>query len=512
MTGCVATIPDDRFACSSTSECPTGFRCEAGFCRSGSGGDLDGGMLDGGGADAATGDAGERDGGTRPPFDGCVPRSCEADQCGTLLDGCGGTVSCGECPAGLTCGGDGVENVCGGGSCEPQTCEGVGVSCGLAGDGCGDVLECGGCAAGERCAAGTCVPCGDPLQPRTCSTASDCDSSEACVDGHCLAHCGDEGALRTAVGNLRGGAKAIAHFCVNTFLATAFEVDRAGCPGWDVLDIVATSPTATDAQDIVTRWPLSTDETSPARMDVAIVLTELPSATINRFFTSRADVSPDGAHAMFGFTFEEGGLTVGGELIRIRLADRQVQRHPMPGLSDLAWLDPQHALVIAASSVSPGPVLRWVRWSPGGGIAATQDLVSNFAARAGGFDILPAQGALLVGGLTSGSFDSYTVPMSELFDASGMAIPTTAIPASSSSVVTRHPDVQPLVAVGRWLVGRNAGGGGLEMRRLGGDSFTTLMIGPPMGLAIGWHAITPVGDRHVIISDSPRTLLVQLPD
>lgn len=45
----------------------------------------------------------------------CAPATClsAAKSCGTLDDGCGGTVKCGSCTAPATCGGGGVANVCG---------------------------------------------------------------------------------------------------------------------------------------------------------------------------------------------------------------------------------------------------------------------------------------------------------------------------------------------------------------------------------------------------------------
>jgi Carboxypeptidase regulatory-like domain len=44
----------------------------------------------------------------------CVPTTCAAHawNCGTAPDGCGGTLICGTCPSGLTCGGDGIPNRC----------------------------------------------------------------------------------------------------------------------------------------------------------------------------------------------------------------------------------------------------------------------------------------------------------------------------------------------------------------------------------------------------------------
>jgi hypothetical protein len=50
--------------------------------------------------------------GAPPP---CVPTTCAARgaDCGSLLDGCGGTLTCGTCTAPATCGGSGTPNVCG---------------------------------------------------------------------------------------------------------------------------------------------------------------------------------------------------------------------------------------------------------------------------------------------------------------------------------------------------------------------------------------------------------------
>jgi hypothetical protein len=44
----------------------------------------------------------------------CTPTTCAAHSwnCGTAPDGCGGTLNCGTCSGGLTCGGDGTPNRC----------------------------------------------------------------------------------------------------------------------------------------------------------------------------------------------------------------------------------------------------------------------------------------------------------------------------------------------------------------------------------------------------------------
>lgn len=45
----------------------------------------------------------------------CVPVTCSSQgkNCGSLSDGCGGTLDCGSCAAPATCGGSGIANVCG---------------------------------------------------------------------------------------------------------------------------------------------------------------------------------------------------------------------------------------------------------------------------------------------------------------------------------------------------------------------------------------------------------------
>lgn len=43
----------------------------------------------------------------------CMPDECGEDSCGTMEDGCGGTLECGGCAPPETCGGSGVPNLCG---------------------------------------------------------------------------------------------------------------------------------------------------------------------------------------------------------------------------------------------------------------------------------------------------------------------------------------------------------------------------------------------------------------
>jgi hypothetical protein len=73
-------------------------------------------------------------------------------QCGPSGDGCGNVIQCGDCPSGQTCGGGGVNGVCGG--CRALTCDDQNVHCGPAGDGCGKTIDCGPCPTGTTCGGG----------------------------------------------------------------------------------------------------------------------------------------------------------------------------------------------------------------------------------------------------------------------------------------------------------------------------------------------------------------------
>jgi hypothetical protein len=86
----------------------------------------------------------------------CMPLSCASQgiDCGPAGDGCGGALSCGTCPMGMTCGGGGVSGKCGAPPCTPKTCGELGFNCGPAGDGCGGSLNCGTCMGGNTCGGG----------------------------------------------------------------------------------------------------------------------------------------------------------------------------------------------------------------------------------------------------------------------------------------------------------------------------------------------------------------------
>jgi hypothetical protein len=103
-----------------------------------------------------------------PPV--CTPVADCTGRCGTIPDGCGGTVTCGGCPDGETCR---VGGVCSDLECVPTTCEAQGAECGFKADGCGGVLDCGSCPDGQGCGVTSANQCGDipTCNPLTCEQA-----------------------------------------------------------------------------------------------------------------------------------------------------------------------------------------------------------------------------------------------------------------------------------------------------------------------------------------------------
>ena len=98
----------------------------------------------------------------------CQPTTCTPPggrYCGEIGTGCGGRLDCGtSCPAGQTCGGGGVKNLCGAPrdpKCQPIDCvQRGGRLCGRVGDGCGGAKECGDCPGGEACGGSVPNVCG----------------------------------------------------------------------------------------------------------------------------------------------------------------------------------------------------------------------------------------------------------------------------------------------------------------------------------------------------------------
>ncbi|MGM0575116.1 MAG: glycoside hydrolase domain-containing protein [Myxococcota bacterium] len=104
----------------------------------------------------------------------CEPLTCEdvGAECGSVADACGGMLDCGGCDAGETCGLE-EPHVCGA-TCDRRTCEEAGAECGAVSDGCGGILDCGGCGAGESCgldAPNRCAIAPASCEPETCTSA-----------------------------------------------------------------------------------------------------------------------------------------------------------------------------------------------------------------------------------------------------------------------------------------------------------------------------------------------------
>ena len=117
-----------------------------------------------------------------PQPEACVPTTCQAQnaQCGSVPDGCGGTLSCGSCTPPETCGGSGTPNVCGQAACVPKTCAELGKNCGWVDDGCGTQISCGSCPTNQTCGGGGtpnvcggCVPITCASVPQYCGLLED---------------------------------------------------------------------------------------------------------------------------------------------------------------------------------------------------------------------------------------------------------------------------------------------------------------------------------------------------
>lgn len=167
--GCDVSLKNGLFACGQASDCPSGY-----FCWS---------------SDSRCYDSKEPE---------CEPKSCDQVieefasigipvECGSLPDGCEGSVDCGGCPEGSVCGANGQNFVCG---CEENTCNSFrgGVECGAIPTRCGgsaaDEKFCGDCPGDQLvCVDNQCVcPAG-----RNCDNqcAAQCEDGEICVGGEC---------------------------------------------------------------------------------------------------------------------------------------------------------------------------------------------------------------------------------------------------------------------------------------------------------------------------------------
>ena len=102
----------------------------------------------------------------------CIQDNCSSlgYECGTASDGCGGTLSCGNCTTpGYTC----ASNRCAP-PCIPQNCTSLGYSCGSWSDGCEGSFYCGTCNADQMCLNGHCTLKPDTNIPQTCYVNQTC--------------------------------------------------------------------------------------------------------------------------------------------------------------------------------------------------------------------------------------------------------------------------------------------------------------------------------------------------
>ncbi|KPK53521.1 MAG: hypothetical protein AMJ63_06215 [Myxococcales bacterium SG8_38_1] len=168
LTGCDVAIKNGLFACGQPSDCPSGY-----FCWS---------------SDNRCYDSKEPQ---------CEAKSCEQViaefgalgipiECGSLPDGCEGSIACGGCTDGEVCGANGQNFLCG---CEENTCAtfGSGAECGFVPTRCGgqeEAIFCGNCLNAEMaCVDNECI-C-PPGQSCDNECAGRCAGEEICVNGEC---------------------------------------------------------------------------------------------------------------------------------------------------------------------------------------------------------------------------------------------------------------------------------------------------------------------------------------
>lgn len=161
----------------------------------------------------------------------CTPTTCAAGgfDCGSISDGCGGTLDCGECADDQTCGGGGP-NICGDGPCDPITdCNELAGQCGELSDGCGEFITCT-CPTGDVCISNTCCT------PTTCAAAGvECGStSDGCngmLDcGGCTLEFGNEFCNNGTCSCLADTCTGLAAECGTILDGCGDTVGCGGCP------------------------------------------------------------------------------------------------------------------------------------------------------------------------------------------------------------------------------------------------------------------------------------------
>jgi len=172
--------------------------------------------------------------------------------CGSIGDGCNGTIDCGTCKADFLC----TDNLCvGGADCVRVTCNsGSTQFCGPIGDGCGHVLDCSACATGENCVNSVCVKegcapltcanagsqfcgnvgdgCGAKLACGDCPAGQVCGANSVCIADHCQkgsCTADNGGQYCGTIGDGCGGSLDCGAPCPNGGVC---GMDQAGvCPG-----------------------------------------------------------------------------------------------------------------------------------------------------------------------------------------------------------------------------------------------------------------------------------------
>ena len=182
LGGCDIVVPNGLFGCGQPTDCPSGY-----FCWN---------------SDSRCYDSKEPE---------CAAKTCEQVigdfaslgipiECGSLPDGCDGSIECGGCAEGSVCGANGQNFICG---CEENTCAnyGGGAECGAVPTRCGgeqQAVFCGSCFGEQVCVDNKCVcppgincdpGCegGEPTYP---CTTNECSPPGGLPDG-CggVAHC-----------------------------------------------------------------------------------------------------------------------------------------------------------------------------------------------------------------------------------------------------------------------------------------------------------------------------------
>ncbi len=156
LSGCNVAVPNGLFGCGQPTDCPSEY-----FCWN---------------SDSRCYDSKEPE---------CTPKTCEQViedfaslgipiECGSLPDGCEGSIDCGSCAEGSVCGANGQNFICG---CEENTCANFrgGAECGTLPTRCGGdegPIFCGTCFGEQVCRDNECV-CPDGV-----NCDSGCDGGE----------------------------------------------------------------------------------------------------------------------------------------------------------------------------------------------------------------------------------------------------------------------------------------------------------------------------------------------